>query len=159
MITLLFVFINVILRAQGQKLNNNETLPFCVTPHSPPQVNENRKKLHEENGTNTRVVGDKLVFPNGNIYKDKVTTPKAEDILTIDDEETEKLDKISIKTSSKIFESGNHSVAFGGNTCPIAQARIVNKKMSSNPVHACASHRILVYRTTDKDGTLHKRIL
>lgn len=102
----------VILTTQRQKLNTKVQLPFYVTPQSPPQINENRNKLHElnkeyrENGTNTRVVGDKLIFPNGNVYIDKVTTPKAEDILTIDDAESEKLEKIELKSSTKISEKG-----------------------------------------------------
>ncbi|KAJ8322173.1 hypothetical protein KUTeg_000644 [Tegillarca granosa] len=151
-----------ILKAQRQKVKNKVSLPFRVTPQSPPQLNENRKKLYElntkyrESGTNTKVVGNKFIFPRCNVYREKVTTPRAEDILIIDNGEKNKLDKISTVTSEKISDNGNHFVAEGTETTSIAQVRNFYKKVASNPIYSSANHRILVYRVTDSNNKIQK---
>ena len=34
----------------------------------------------------TKIMGNKLVFPNRNVYRDKVQEPRAEDLLTMKEE-------------------------------------------------------------------------
>lgn len=69
---------------------------FYITPHQPIQITEYRKKLVEvstkyrEDNVRTRILGNKLVFQNGTVYRDKVTKPRAEDLLLMDEDEKQK---------------------------------------------------------------------
>ncbi|XP_061170733.1 uncharacterized protein LOC133180184 [Saccostrea echinata] len=78
--------------------------PFYVTPQRPIEIAENRKKLHEINNQYwkekimTRFVGEKLVFPNGNVYRDKVLKPKPENIREIPQSDKEKLQQTPMST-------------------------------------------------------------
>ncbi|XP_061181221.1 myosin-J heavy chain-like [Saccostrea echinata] len=80
---------------QNSSLQHNST--FFITPQTPIELSENRKKLLELNSkywkanVKTRIVGEKLVFPNGSIHRDKVQKPKAEQILGMDQAEREAL--------------------------------------------------------------------
>ena len=38
-------------------------------------------KKYTEQKVETKIKGNKLVFKNGNVYKDKVLVPRAEDVL------------------------------------------------------------------------------
>ncbi|XP_062601164.1 uncharacterized protein LOC134262856 [Saccostrea cucullata] len=77
---------------------------FYVTPQRPIEVAENRKQLQEINDqywkekVKTRFVGDKLVFPNGNVYRDKVLKPRPENILDMTKADKEKLQQIPMST-------------------------------------------------------------
>ena len=71
-------------------------MPFYITPQTPLHVNETKKKLQEmntkyrEKNVKTKIFGNKLVFPNGNVYRSRVQPPRAEGILTMDEEEIER---------------------------------------------------------------------
>lgn len=70
-----------------------QKLPFYITPQQPIQITEYRKKLVEvstkyrEDNVRTRILGNKLVFQNGTVYRDKVTKSRAEDFLLMDEDE------------------------------------------------------------------------
>ncbi|XP_056022092.1 uncharacterized protein LOC130054978 [Ostrea edulis] len=87
---------------QKRETSGLSDMLFYITPQTPLQMNENKKKLQEmnnkyrEENVKTKIVGNKLVFPNGNIYRDRVLPPRAEDILMMDDQE---VDKLSMATS------------------------------------------------------------
>lgn len=71
-------------------------LPFYITPQQPIQITEYRKMLVEvstknrEDNVRTRIIGNKLVFQNGTVYRDKVTKPRAEDLLLMDEDKKQK---------------------------------------------------------------------
>ncbi|XP_056020445.1 uncharacterized protein LOC130054505 [Ostrea edulis] len=93
-----------VLQAQKDKRNSEgsgsteqSNTTFYITPQRPVEVAENRKKTQEisnrywKEDVKTRFVGDKLAFPNGNTYKEKVFKPKPENILLMDQAEKEAL--------------------------------------------------------------------
>ena len=61
---------------QKRETSRQSDMPFFITPQTPLQVNETKKKLQEmnteyrEENVKTKIVGNKLVFPNGNVYKE-----------------------------------------------------------------------------------------
>ncbi|KAJ8314284.1 hypothetical protein KUTeg_008845 [Tegillarca granosa] len=79
-------------------------LPFYISHQNPAPVAENRRKLQEisymyrKENVKHRIVGDKIVFENGTTLKEKVAVPSAEDILSIDTKELEKLEKLHTVT-------------------------------------------------------------
>ena len=79
-----------------QREDKNSSLPFYITPQTPQQVHENKKKLqnlnykHRADEVMTKIMGNKVVFPNGNVYRDKVQEPRAEDLLTMKEEKVKK---------------------------------------------------------------------
>ncbi|XP_062573517.1 uncharacterized protein LOC134235401 [Saccostrea cucullata] len=150
-----------ILKQQRKKKDEGINLPFYITPQSPVQVNETRRKLVELNSKywseniKTRVVGDKLVFPNGSVYRDKVKTPNAEEILQLDQKEQQKLEEIEVKRSNTHTESGNQISAAAVEVETYAKVRNFYRKISMDPVYGRANHNILVYRFKDNSGTIH----
>ncbi|XP_061170362.1 uncharacterized protein LOC133179682 [Saccostrea echinata] len=151
-----------ILKQQKVKKDAGEELPFYITPQSPPQVNETRKKLIELNNkywqdnVKTRVMGDKLVFPNGTVYKDKVSTPNAEELLQMDSKELEKIEGITTKRSDTHSDGGNQFSAAAVDVNAYAKVRNFYKKISIDPVYGRANHNILIYRFKDNNGVLHE---
>ncbi|XP_062615563.1 uncharacterized protein LOC134277265 [Saccostrea cucullata] len=150
-----------LLKQQRKKKDDGIILPFYITPQSPVQVNETRRKLVELNSKywseniKTRVVGDKLVFPNGSVYRDKVKTPNAEEILQLDQKEQQKLEEIEVKRSNTHTESGNQISAAAVEVETYAKVRNFYKKISMDPVYGRANHNILVYHFKDNSGTIH----
>ncbi|XP_056017343.1 uncharacterized protein LOC125668996 [Ostrea edulis] len=98
---------------QKRETSGLSDMPFYITPQTPLQMNENKKKLQEmnnkyrEENVKTKIVGNKLVFPNGNIYQDRVLPPRAEDILMMDDQEVDKLEGITVINGDKFSQEGN----------------------------------------------------
>nr|XP_022333002.1 uncharacterized protein LOC111130341 [Crassostrea virginica] len=149
-----------VLQSQRQLRQQQQETPFHVSPQYPSSLVENRKHLSElqkkytEQKVETKIKGNKLVFKNGNVYKDKVLVPRAEDVLLALDEEKEALGHIEVVTSEEKREKGNRFIANAAEAKTYGDVRKVYKKICSIPIHAQASHRILVYRFTDKDGKL-----
>ncbi|XP_078322857.1 uncharacterized protein LOC111117276 [Crassostrea virginica] len=143
-----------------RQLRQQQETPFHVSPQYPSSLVENRKHLSElqkkytEQKVETKIKGNKLVFKNGNVYKDKVLVPRAEDVLLALDEEKEALGHIEVVTSEEKREKGNRFIANAAEAKTYGDVRKVYKKICSIPIHAQASYRILVYRFTDKDGKL-----
>ena len=52
----------------------------------------------------TKIMGNKLVFPNGNVYRDKVQEPRAEDLMTMKVEEVKKLEDITVCAMESVCE-------------------------------------------------------
>ena len=138
----------------------NSTLPFYVTPQTPVQTNENMRRLREINtqyrnkNIETKIVGDKVIFPNGNVYREKVTTPRAEDLLFVDKAEEEKLNEIDVVQSNSAHEGGNVFTAVGTKVDSLAKVRHFYKKIMSHPDFASAHHKILAYRLQDAEGSV-----
>ena len=149
-----------LLQSQRQLRQQQQETPFHVSPQYPSSLVENRKHLSElqkkytEQKVETKIKGNKLVFKNGNVYKDKVLVPRAEDVLLALDEEKEALGHIEVVTSEEKREKGNRFIANAAEAKTYGDVRKFYKKICSIPIHAQASHRILVYRFTDKDGKL-----
>lgn len=149
-----------VLQSQRQLRQQQQETPFHVSPQYPSSLVENRKHLSElqkkytDQKVETKIKGNKLVFKNGNVYKDKVLVPRAEDVLLALDEEKEALGHIEVVTSEEKREKGNRFIANAAEAKTYGDVRKVYKKICSIPIHAQASHRILVYRFTDKDGKL-----
>lgn len=149
-----------VLQSQRQLRQQQQETPFHVSPQYPSSLVENRKHLSElqkkytEQKVETKIKGNKLVFKNGNVYKDKVLVPRAEDVLLALDEEKEALGHIEVVTSEEKREKGNRFIANAAEAKTYGDVRKFYKKICSIPIHAQASHRILVYRFTDKDGKL-----
>lgn len=70
-----------ILSAHKERKDKVPKFPIYITPQQPIQITEYRKKLVEvstkyrEDNVRTRILGNKLVFQNGTVYRDKVTKP------------------------------------------------------------------------------------
>ncbi|XP_022298477.2 uncharacterized protein LOC111107521 [Crassostrea virginica] len=149
-----------VLQSQRQLRQQQQETPFHVSPQYPSSFVENRKHLSElqkkytEQKVETKIKGNKLVFKNGNVYKDKVLVPRAEDVLLALDEEKEALGHIEVMTSEEKREKGNRFIANAAEAKTYGDVRKFDKKICSIPIHAQAIHRILVYRFTDKDGKL-----
>ena len=47
------------------------------------------------------------VFPNGNVYRDRVQPPRAENNLTIDEEEIKRLGETVVVKGEKLTQEGN----------------------------------------------------
>ncbi|XP_062593379.1 protein IMPACT homolog [Saccostrea cucullata] len=136
-------------------------MPFYITPQTPLQINESKKKLQEmnnkyrEENVKTKIVGNKLVFPNGGVYRDKVLPPRAEDILMLDKDEIEKLDECDVRKCESVTEDGNIFTSLIAEIHTYAHARNVYKNILRNPDYAFANHNILVYRFKDAQGRVH----
>ncbi|XP_061172695.1 uncharacterized protein LOC133182008 [Saccostrea echinata] len=144
---------------QNSSLQHNST--FFITPQTPIELSENRKKLLELNNkywkanVKTRIVGEKLVFPNGSIHRDKVQKPKAEQILGMDQAEREALKKIKV-TELETNEGGNIFRGMGAATECYNQVRDMYKKTFCDQSNAKADHNILVYRFRDSSEQTHE---
>ncbi|XP_078318203.1 uncharacterized protein LOC111113877 [Crassostrea virginica] len=123
---------------QKRETSRQSDMPFFITPQTPLQVNETKKKLQEmntkyrEENVKTKIIGNKLVFPNGNVYRDRVQPPRAEDILTMDEEEIERLEETVVVKGEEITQ-----------------------EVLRDPEYACANHNILAYRFKDVEGRVH----
>ncbi|KAK3084489.1 hypothetical protein FSP39_014304 [Pinctada imbricata] len=129
-----------------------------ISPQSPPEMAEEHQKLrlisskYRENGIRTRFSGNKLVFDDGTVHRDKVITPRAEDLLLTDERETERLQKISLKSTKSTVVEGNK---FKGNcrkVQSINDVRDTYKKVVKDKEYARANHNVLVYRLGDQEG-------
>ncbi|XP_062580842.1 uncharacterized protein LOC134242734 [Saccostrea cucullata] len=66
----------------NQNSSEQQNSTFFITPQTPIEISENRKKLLElhskywKANLKTRIIGEKLVFPNGSVHRDKVQKPK-----------------------------------------------------------------------------------
>ena len=137
--------------------DKNSSLPFYITPQTPQQVHENKKKLQDLNykyrtdKVMTKITGNTLVFPNGNVYRDKVQEPRAEDLLTMKEEEVKKLEDITVYAT----EGGNSFKAIASQVSSYAQVRNFYRRVLRDPEYASANHNILVYRFTGSEGLVH----
>ncbi|XP_048753927.2 uncharacterized protein LOC125665320 [Ostrea edulis] len=147
--------------SEGSGSTEQSNTPFYITPQRPVEVAENRKKLQEisnlywKENVKTRFVGDKLVFPNGNTYKEKVLTPKPENILLVDQAEKEALQQIQMSTLETSTEGNDFKIA-ASTTATFNQVRNFYKKVVMDSNYSNADHNILVYRFTDKNGLIHE---
>lgn len=144
-----------ILQIQRDFRRSSKETPFHVSEQFPAALVEERKHLFElqrkytSQNVETRVRGNKLVFKNnGNVFREKVLVPRAEDVLLCDEDELDKLQEIPVVTS----EVGSRFVASGTPVKTYGEVRNFYKMLCSLPRHAQAHHRILVYRFRDKDG-------
>lgn len=152
-----------ILNAIRQKRERNELsdMSFYITPQTPLQTNENKKKLQEinnkyrEENIKTKIIGNKLVFPNGNVYRDRVQPPRAEDILLMDSKEIEGLEEITMTEGDEFSRDGNIFTSLSSTVDTYAQVRKVYKKVLRDPDFASADHNILAYRFKDTEGKIH----
>ncbi|XP_062573659.1 uncharacterized protein LOC134235534 [Saccostrea cucullata] len=103
------------------------------------------------NRIETKIIGNKVVFPNGNLYQEKVTTPRAEDLLYVDEAEEEKLEAV---TSDPIYEGGNVFKTVATKASTYAEVRQFYKKVMSDPNSANAHHFVLAYRIQDAQGNI-----
>nr|XP_022290388.1 protein IMPACT homolog [Crassostrea virginica] len=117
------------------------------------ETGQNLETIMKENKS-LRQELELLKSVNGNVYKDKVLVPRAEDVLLALDEDKEALGHIEVVTSEKKREKGNRFIANAAEAKTYGDVRKFYKKICSIPIHAQASHRILVNRSTDKDGKL-----
>lgn len=150
-----------ILKIQRDFRRTSKPTAFHVSEQFPAAVVEERKYLYElqrkytSQNVETRVRGNKLVFKNnGNIYREKVLVPRAEDVLYCDEEECQKLQESPAVFSDEKQERGSRFMASGAAVKTYGEVRNLYKKICSLPKHAQANHRILVYRFRDKDGKL-----
>lgn len=147
-----------ILSANKERKDKVPKRPFYITPYQPFQITEYRKKLVEvstkyrEDNVRTRILGNKMVFQNGTVYRDKVTKPRAEDLLLMDEDEKQKYESLDTVTSGPVTEAGNKFSA----TAAEVDTRSFYKKVVSDLVCARADHNIIVYRFCDKSGKIHE---
>ena len=147
-----------ILQAQKDKRKNEgsgqvqQNTLFYITPQRPIEVSENRKKLQEisnqywKENVKTRFVGDKLVFPNGHTYKEKVVKPTPGNVLMLDQVEKETLQKIQISALETSAEENIFKIA-AATTETYNHARNLYKKVIIDPAYSTADHNILDSKT------------
>lgn len=123
---------NVTFNEQKRRKGQNKKLLFNIT-QSPDPVAGYRKKLQEicysyrQDNAKHRIICGKIIFENGSILKDKLTVPSAEDILFIDSNEFEKLEKLHTVKTNSIAENCNVFIAKGAQTPTYAEVRIIYK--------------------------------
>ncbi|KAJ8311311.1 hypothetical protein KUTeg_011137 [Tegillarca granosa] len=64
-----------ILKAKKAQRTQNVNIPFRITPQSPQEIFEKLYEIssaYREQNINTKVVKDKLIFPDGSMYRDKL---------------------------------------------------------------------------------------
>ena len=111
-------------------------MPFYITPQTPLQVNETKKKLqkmntkYREENVKTKIIGNKLVFPNGNVYRNRVQPPRAEGILTMDEEEIERQEVTMVVKGEELTQKGNTSKSLSSTIKTYAHIRNMYKKCS-----------------------------
>ncbi|KAJ8298491.1 hypothetical protein KUTeg_025022 [Tegillarca granosa] len=88
-----------------------------------------------------------LMFETGSVYRDKVKTPKAEQILSSDESERQQLEKIPCVTAKPIIDAGNE---FWGTSTKVTcynDIRNFSKIILQNPLNASATHNIITNQT------------
>ncbi|XP_062589427.1 uncharacterized protein LOC134251077 [Saccostrea cucullata] len=98
------------------------------------------------NKIETKIIWNKVVFSNGNVYREKVTTPRVEDELFVDEAEEEKLNEIEAVTSDPVHDGGNVFKAVATKANTYEEVRQFYKKVMSDPNSANAHHYVLAYR-------------
>ena len=86
------------------------------------------------------------MFPNGNVYRDRVQPPRAENILTIDEEESKRLGETEVVKGEKLTQEGNTFKGLSSTVQTYAHIKNLYKKCSvtlNMPV------RIITYWRTD----------
>ena len=121
---------------QQKETSRQSNMPFYITPQTPLQVNETKKKLQEmntkyrEENVKTKIFGNKLVFPNGNVYRNRVQPPRAEGILTMDEEEIERQEVTVVVKGQELSQKGNTFKGLSSTIKTYAHIRNMYKKCS-----------------------------
>lgn len=131
--------------------------PIRVASHQPEQIRETRKKLFEiqkkyqAKNIDKKLKGDKLVFTgSGSVYKKKIGTPTAEEVISGDSV------NIPVCSGNQVEDNGNQ---FSSHAITVDTYRKVRESVIEIlrlPNVVSASHNVLVYRFTSKDGTIHE---
>ncbi|XP_061188800.1 uncharacterized protein LOC133196973 [Saccostrea echinata] len=94
------------------------------------------------------------ITPQTPVQINEITTPRAEDLLFVDEAEEEKLNEIEVVHSDSIHEGGNVFTAVATKVNAYAEVRNFYKKVMSDPNFASAHHNVLAYRMQDAQGNV-----
>ncbi|XP_062582155.1 protein IMPACT homolog [Saccostrea cucullata] len=154
--------INTILNAQKLKKIAKQPLPFFITTQQPASIVSARNKvfdtadsLRSQNIT-VKIQKNQVILPNGSTYKDDVPFLTNADALLVTPEETEHLDSVEIKNSDPIKKDGSEFMAFGARVKNVDDVKKMYSKVLIDPYAASADNRILVYRLSTENGTVHE---
>lgn len=102
--------------AHKERKDKVSKLLFYITPQQPIKITVNRKTLvqvstkYREDNVRTRILGNKLVFQNRTASRDKVTKPRAEDLLLMDEDEKQKYESLDTVKIGPVTEAGKQIV-------------------------------------------------
>lgn len=151
-----------ILSVHEERKDKVPKLPFYITPQQPIKIRKYRKKLVEvstkyrEDNVRTRILGNKLVFQNGTVYRDKGTKPRAEDLLLMDEYEKQKYESLDTVKIGPVTDVGNKYSATAAEVDSYAKVRSFYKKVVGDPECAREDHKVIVYRFRDKSSKIHE---
>lgn len=127
-----------------------------IHPQFPESNRENRKrafdlhKKYEEENVETKVVGEKLVFKqSGNQYREKISLPKANTVLTSKTETNYK-----VYHSDLITDGENKFQAHAIEISSIKEAREASLQVLKEPEIARANHNVLACVYLNRNGEL-----
>ncbi|XP_062584571.1 uncharacterized protein LOC134246255 [Saccostrea cucullata] len=139
-----------------------QPLPFFNTTQQPASIVSARNKvfdtaecLHSQNIT-VKIQKNQVILPNGSRYKDDVPFLTNADALLVTPEETEHLDSVEIKNSDPIKKDSSEFMAFGARVKTVDGVKNMYSKVLIDPYAASADNRILVYRFSTEDCTVHE---
>ena len=96
-----------LLKAQREKRDKKEKVPFNITAQEPMSLVENRKRLYELSDSlrsqkiNSRVYRNNIIMPNGDAYTDEVQYVSNKDVLEVGPSDLNVLK--SVQTEKKCF--------------------------------------------------------
>ncbi|XP_061195102.1 uncharacterized protein LOC133203309 [Saccostrea echinata] len=154
--------INTILNAQKLKKIAKQPLPFFITTQQPASIVSARNRVYDtaeslrSQNITVKIQKNQIILPNGSSYKDDIPFLSNADALLVTPEETEHLDSVETKNSDPIKKDGSEFMAFGARVKTVEDVKNMYSKVLIDPYAASADNRILVYRFSTVDGTVHE---
>ena len=142
-----------------------DELGFNITNQLPEEVRDARSRLYqvrdfyEAKKVKCDVKGDKLVFKEtGSVYREKVTLPTAERLLTAFSEPgmAKKLDELHTVTGQVFTHKGNTIVSHAADIECYKDINLFSLKVLSLNNTVPATSNVLVYSFIDRDGEVHE---
>ncbi|XP_061188024.1 uncharacterized protein LOC133196101 [Saccostrea echinata] len=154
--------INTILNAQKLKKIAKQPLPFFITTQQPASIVSARNRVYDtaeslrSQNITVKIQKNQIILPNGSSYKDDIPFLSNADVLLVTPEETEHLVSVETKNSDPIKKDGSEFMAFGARVKTVEDVKNMYSKVLIDPYAASADNRILVYRFSTEDGTVHE---
>ena len=151
-----------LLKAQREKRDKQEKVPFNITAQEPMSLVENRKRLYELSDSlrsqkiNSRVYRNNIIMPNGDAYTDEVQYVSNKDVLEVGPSDLNVLKSVQTEKSVSQDVDGNVFIAKGSIVENVEDVRRAYLSVCCDPETASADHRVLAYRFTDSHGKMHE---
>ena len=142
----------------------NSDVNFRVTNQHPEELRDARSRLYhvkseyDEKEIDCEIKGSKLVLKDsGAIYREKVTLPSPEVLLTATDPQVKsQLDKIDVYQGDTFRDKGNHIVSFSSKVNSFKEVKNFSLKVLASEQAIPANSNVLVYSFLDTNGSVHE---